>query len=141
MSPKSQEWLARAERRIPGGVNSPVRAFRAVGGFPPFIERGAGSHLTDVDGRAYIDYVGSWGPLILGHAHPDIVAAVTEQMAKGTHFSGSTDLEIKWGQWVQELIPSAEKVRTALPVSSDTASLAEISISPLRDPDAEVEAD
>ncbi|MFB3129283.1 MAG: aspartate aminotransferase family protein, partial [Lysobacteraceae bacterium] len=67
MGPKSQQWLARAERRIPGGVNSPVRAFRAVGGSPPFIERGAGAHLTDVDGRTYIDYVGSWGPLILGH--------------------------------------------------------------------------
>ena len=76
MGELSKEWLARAERRIPGGVNSPVRAFGAVGGEPPFIAEASGARLTDVDGNTYIDYVGSWGPLILGHAPAEIVAAV-----------------------------------------------------------------
>ncbi len=117
MGPKSQQWLARAERRIPGGVNSPVRAFRAVGGSPPFIERGAGARLTDVDGRTYIDYVGSWGPLILGHAHPDIVAAVEQAARRGTSFGAPTPGEVELAEEICAAFPSIEKVRL---VSSGT---------------------
>lgn len=117
MGPKSQQWLARAERRIPGGVNSPVRAFRAVGGSPPFIERGAGSRLTDVDGRTYIDYVGSWGPLILGHAHPDIIAAVEQAARRGTSFGAPTPGEVELAEEICAAFPAIEKVRL---VSSGT---------------------
>src|SRR5215471_13960991 len=83
---RSQALFDRARQLIPGGVNSPVRAFKAVGGQPLFIERGAGSHLFDVDGNSYIDYVGSWGPLILGHSHPVVVQAVAEAAQRGTSF-------------------------------------------------------
>ncbi len=117
MGEKSKQWLARAERRIPGGVNSPVRAFRAVGGDPPFIERGAGARLTDVDGRTYIDYVGSWGPLILGHAHPDIVAAVERAARRGTSFGAPTAGEVELAEEICAAFPSIEKVRL---VSSGT---------------------
>jgi glutamate-1-semialdehyde 2,1-aminomutase len=85
-SPRSAELYDRACRVIPGGVSSPVRAFRAVGGTPLFIARGAGSQVFDADGRAYLDFVCSWGPLILGHAHPAVVAAVTEAVARGTTY-------------------------------------------------------
>jgi len=83
---KSRNLQQRAEAVIPGGVNSPVRAFRAVGGDPPFIVRGAGCHIWDADDNDYIDYVGSWGPLILGHAEPAVVAAVIEAVRKGSSF-------------------------------------------------------
>ncbi|MBP8277319.1 MAG: aminotransferase class III-fold pyridoxal phosphate-dependent enzyme, partial [Propionivibrio sp.] len=83
MSNRSQQLFERAQRHIPGGVNSPVRAFRSVGGTPCFFSSGSGSRVTDVDGKSYLDYVGSWGPLILGHAHPEVVAAVQEAAAKG----------------------------------------------------------
>ena len=84
--PASREWMARAERVIPGGVSSPVRAYRAVGGTPIVFRRGEGAELIDVDGRRYIDFVGSWGPLILGHAHPEVRAAIAEAAARGTSF-------------------------------------------------------
>src|ERR1041384_6612637 len=90
---RSAELFEQARQLIPGGVNSPVRAFRGVGGTPRFIARGAGAHLYDVDDNRYIDYVLSWGPLILGHAHPDVVAAVAEQAARGTSFGAPTELE------------------------------------------------
>ena len=89
-----------AKNLIPGGVNSPVRAFRGVGGVPRFIDHGAGAHLVDVDGNRYIDYVLSWGPLILGHAHPDVVAAIAAQAARGTSFGAPTELESELAQLI-----------------------------------------
>src|SRR6185369_11363007 len=90
---RSREAFDRACRVIPGGVNSPARAFGGVGGQPPFIARGTGPHLIDIDGNRYLDYIGSWGPLILGHAHPRVVAAVTEAMAQGASFGAPTERE------------------------------------------------
>jgi len=107
----SKEWLARAERRIPGGVNSPVRAFGAVGGEPPFIAEAGGARLTDVDGNTYIDYVGSWGPLILGHAPPEIVSAVEQAARRGTSYGAPTPLEVELAEEICAAFPSIEKVR------------------------------
>src|SRR5215468_7634438 len=90
---RSREAFERASRLIPGGVNSPARAFGAVGGEPPFIARGEGAYLNDVDGHRYIDFVGSWGPLILGHAHPRVVEAVTAAMRDGASFGAPTERE------------------------------------------------
>jgi glutamate-1-semialdehyde 2,1-aminomutase len=92
---RSEQLFAEAQRYIPGGVNSPVRAFRAVGGTPVFFERGEGAYLFDADGKRYIDYVGSWGPLILGHAHPQVVRAVQERAAMGLSFGAPTELEVE----------------------------------------------
>ena len=108
---KSRALRGRAEAVIPGGVNSPVRAFRAVGGDPPFITRGEGAHIWDADGNAYIDYVGSWGPLILGHAPPAVIEAVIEAARHGTSFGASTPAEIDLAEAVLEAYPSMEKVR------------------------------
>jgi glutamate-1-semialdehyde 2,1-aminomutase len=108
---KSQELLAAAKNIIPGGVNSPVRAFRAVGGEPPFIARGEGAYLWDEDGNRYVDYVLSWGPLVLGHAHPAVVEALAEAVAKGTSYGAPTALEIKLAELVIEMVPSVEMVR------------------------------
>ncbi|HST03417.1 MAG TPA: glutamate-1-semialdehyde 2,1-aminomutase [Chloroflexia bacterium] len=108
---RSGELFEEAKRLIPGGVNSPVRAFLSVGGVPRFIERGEGAHLYDVDGNRYIDYVLSWGPLILGHAHPDVVQAITEQAARGTSFGAPTELETELARLVTEAVPSIEMVR------------------------------
>ena len=104
-------------RYIPGGVNSPVRAFRGVGGEPVFIERAAGAHMFGADGRRYLDYVGSWGPMILGHAHPDVVRAVQERAAQGLSFGAPTQLETELARRLCELVPSMELVRM---VSSGT---------------------
>ena len=90
MSQGNQQLFERAQRHIPGGVNSPVRAFRSVGGTPCFITRGSGARVTDADGKCFLDYVGSWGPLILGHAHPEVVAAVQEAAARGLSFGAPT---------------------------------------------------
>src|SRR5580693_4277649 len=90
---KSRQLQKRAEQFIPGGVNSPVRAFSAVGGDPPFIIRGQGSHVWDADENEYIDYLGSWGPLILGHAFPEVVEAITAAARSGTSFGASTPSE------------------------------------------------
>ncbi len=106
-----------ASRYIPGGVNSPVRAFRGVGGEPIFIERALGPHVFGHDGKRYIDYVGSWGPMILGHAHPDVVRAVQERAAKGLSFGAPTEIETQVAKKICELIPSIELVRM---VSSGT---------------------
>ena len=100
-----------AKRYIPGGVNSPVRAFKAVGGTPVFFERGSGAYLYDTDGRSYIDYVGSWGPLILGHAHPYVITRVREVMANGLSFGAPTTIETELAKNICTLIPSIEKVR------------------------------
>src|SRR5512146_3313338 len=97
---RSEELFARARQVIPGGVNSPVRAFRAVGGQPVFIERGEGAYLYDVDGNRYIDYVGSWEPLILGHAHPTVVEAVTRAAQRGTSFGAPTEAETQLAELV-----------------------------------------
>ncbi len=107
----SRELQKRAETLIPGGVNSPVRAFRSVGGEPPFIVRGEGAHIYDADENAYIDYVGSWGPLLLGHAHAPVVEAIIEAARKGTSFGASTPSEADLAEEVIRAIPSLEKVR------------------------------
>src|SRR4051812_39362997 len=91
--PKSREAFARACRVIPGGVNSPARAFGAVGGEPPFMARAAGPFLYDIDGHQYIDYIGSWGPMILGHSHPEVRAAVAEALELGSSFGAPTTRE------------------------------------------------
>jgi glutamate-1-semialdehyde 2,1-aminomutase len=114
---KSDQLFAAAQNLIPGGVNSPVRAFRGVGGTPRFISSARGATITDVDGRTYIDYVGSWGPMILGHADEEVVAAVQEIAAKGTSFGAPTELEISLAQEVIDAVPSIEMVRM---VSSGT---------------------
>jgi glutamate-1-semialdehyde 2,1-aminomutase len=108
---KSAALMRRAKRRIPGGVNSPVRAYGAVGGTPPFISRGKGAYVTDEDGNRFIDYVGSWGPLILGHAHPAVLRAVREAAAKGTSFGAPTRLEVELAEQVCAALPSLERVR------------------------------
>ncbi|NPA90241.1 MAG: glutamate-1-semialdehyde 2,1-aminomutase [Chloroflexi bacterium] len=109
--PTSQSLYDRARRVIPGGVNSPVRAFRGVGGTPLFIERGAGPYVWDADGHQYIDYVLSWGPLILGHAHPQVVDAVKRAAERGTSFGAPTRLEIELAEMIVDMIPSVEMVR------------------------------
>ncbi|HEY7674963.1 MAG TPA: glutamate-1-semialdehyde 2,1-aminomutase [Burkholderiales bacterium] len=114
---RNETLFARAQRVIPGGVNSPVRAFRAVGGTPRFIVRGRGSRIWDADGREYLDYVGSWGPLVLGHADPDVVAAVHETAGRGLSFGAPTELEAEMAELLVRLIPGLELVRL---VSSGT---------------------
>ncbi len=108
---KSEELFRKACAIIPGGVNSPVRAFRSVGGNPPFIARGEGSHIFDVDGNEYIDYVGSWGPLLLGHRHPDVVAALEGALAIGTSFGAPTEQEVELAEAIRDAMPSIEMVR------------------------------
>ena len=117
MTTGNQQLFERAQRHIPGGVNSPVRAFRSVGGTPCFIREGKGARVTDADGRTYLDYVGSWGPLILGHAHPDVVAAVQQAAARGLSFGAPTAGEVELAELLCELLPSLEMVRL---VSSGT---------------------
>ena len=114
---RSDELFATAQNLIPGGVNSPVRAFRGVGGTPRFIRSARGATITDVDGRTYIDYVGSWGPMILGHADEEVVAAVQEVAARGTSFGAPSELEVDLAQEVIDAVPSVEMVRM---VSSGT---------------------
>ncbi len=114
---KSEALMARAEKVIPGGVNSPVRAFKSVGGTPIFFEKGEGAYVYDQDGSKYIDYVGSWGPLILGHAHPKVMEVLQETAAKGLSFGAPTQLEVELAELVTELVPSMEQVRM---VSSGT---------------------
>ncbi|MCY3871270.1 MAG: glutamate-1-semialdehyde 2,1-aminomutase [Gemmatimonadetes bacterium] len=111
MNTRSKTLFDAAQQVIPGGVNSPARAFGPVGGDPLFIVKGEGARIVDVDGRSYIDFVGSWGPLILGHAHPEIVAAVNAAAAGGTSFGAPTEIEVKMAQLVTEMVPSVEMVR------------------------------
>lgn len=108
---KSENLYAQAQQLIPGGVNSPVRAFNGVGGVPLFIERADGALLYDVDGKAYIDYVGSWGPMVLGHNHPAIRHAVIEAAERGLSFGAPTEMEVKMAALVTELVPSMDTVR------------------------------
>ncbi|MGP0075928.1 MAG: glutamate-1-semialdehyde 2,1-aminomutase [Bryobacteraceae bacterium] len=108
---RSEELFACAQKLIPGGVNSPVRAFRGVGGTPPFIARGQGSHIYDVDGNEYIDYVLSWGPLILGHCFPPVIDALREVLTIGTSFGAPTEREVELAELIRECVPSIEMVR------------------------------
>ncbi len=117
MSSRNESLFARAQLRIPAGVNSPVRAFRAVGGVPPFFERASGAHLWDADGRRYIDYVGSWGPMIAGHTHPLVVEAVQAAAGRALSFGAPTEAEIEMAEMLCSLVPSIELVRL---VSSGT---------------------
>jgi glutamate-1-semialdehyde 2,1-aminomutase len=110
-SSKSAALFQQAQQIIPGGVNSPVRAFKSVGLQPPFIQRAAGARVYDVDGNAYIDYVGSWGPMILGHAHPQVIAAVQAAAASGCSFGAPTELEVRLAQLIVEAFPSMDMVR------------------------------
>ena len=111
MGARSKQLLEEALRYFPGGVNSPVRAFRAVGGEPFFVARAAGSHLVDADEKTYIDYVGSWGPMILGHAHPRVVAAIQKAAEAGTSYGAPTETETRLAQLVQLAFPSLERMR------------------------------
>ena len=115
--PRSKKLFEEAKKHIPGGVNSPVRAFRSVGGEPLFIKKAKGSKIFDVDGKAYIDYVLSWGPMILGHAHPVVTAALKKTIVSGTSFGAPTELEITLAKMVKKAFPSIEMVRM---VSSGT---------------------
>jgi len=108
---RSTALFRRARKRIPGGVNSPVRAYHGVGGTPPFVVSGKGAYVTDEDGNRYVDYVGSWGPLILGHAHPAVLRAVREAAAKGTSFGAPTRLEVELAERVCGALPAVERVR------------------------------
>lgn len=114
---RSEQLFADAQTVIPGGVNSPVRAFKGVGGTPLFFERGEGAYLVDADGKRYIDYVGSWGPMILGHANQTVIQAVQNQLQQGLGYGAPTELETRMAKKVCELVPSIEKVRM---VSSGT---------------------
>ena len=114
---RSHQLFAEAIKVIPGGVNSPVRAFRAVGGQPLFIERGEGVNLFDADGNKYLDCIGSWGPLLMGHVHPRIMAALADQLTRGTTFGAPTELEVRLAKAIVVAVPSIEKVRM---VSSGT---------------------
>lgn len=120
MGGKSGNLFEEAQRYLPGGVNSPVRTFKAVGGRPFFVDRGEGARIYDVDGNAYIDYVGSWGPLILGHAHPRVVQALKKAVERGTSYGAPTELEVTLARMVTEALPSVEMVRF---VSSGTEAV------------------
>jgi glutamate-1-semialdehyde 2,1-aminomutase len=117
MTNRNEELFTRAQRSIPGGVNSPVRAFRAVGGTPPFMARAFGPHVWDADGRRYIDYVGSWGPMLAGHTHPAVVEAVQAAAASALSFGAPTEAEVELAETIRRLVPSMELVRL---VSSGT---------------------
>lgn len=116
-SVNQQQLFEQSQQLIPGGVNSPVRAFRSVGGTPVFFKKGLGSRLWDVDGKEYIDYINSWGPMILGHAHPEVIKAVQEVAANSLSFGAPTGLELEIAQLINKLVPSMEQVRL---VSSGT---------------------
>ncbi len=120
MGERSSNLFEEAQRYLPGGVNSPVRAFRAVGGRPFFVEKGEGARVYDVDGNVYIDYVCSWGPLILGHAHPQVVEGLQKAAERGTSYAAPTELEVTLARMVTEALPSVEMVRF---VSSGTEAV------------------
>src|SRR5262249_26540090 len=117
MADRNQQLFERAQRVIPGGVNSPVRAFRAVGGTPRFITRAQGAYMWDADGRKYIDYIGSWGPMILGHGHPAVLEAVQKAATEGFSFGAPTEREVELAEEILKHVPSMEMLRL---VSSGT---------------------
>jgi len=108
---RSRELAQRAERYLPGGVDSPVRAFKAVGGDPPFLVRAEGAYLWDADGNRYLDYFGSWGPMILGHAFPPVVEAIQQAAARSASFGASTAIEADLAELIRAAVPSIEKLR------------------------------
>ena len=108
---KSETLFANAQMVMPGGVNSPVRAFGRVGGHPRFIERSEGAYLIDADGNRLVDYVGSWGPMVLGHAHPDVVAAVQDAATRGLSYGAPTEIETQMAETICSIVPSIEMVR------------------------------
>ena len=108
---KSTKWFEHAQTIFPGGVNSPVRAFKAVGGTPPVFVKGEGPYVEDLDGNRYLDYVGSWGPLIVGHAHPDVLEAVIQTVRKGSSFGAPTPAELELAELIQNAMPSLEMLR------------------------------
>ncbi|MFB3070859.1 MAG: aminotransferase class III-fold pyridoxal phosphate-dependent enzyme, partial [Nitrospirales bacterium] len=116
----SKKLFDQAQRYIPGGVNSPVRAFRSVGGNPLFIKRARGATVTDVDGNTFLDYVASWGPMVLGHAHPAVVRAIQRAASQGTSYGAPTEQELILAQMICQALPSIEKVRL---VSSGTEAV------------------
>ena len=122
----SDRMFERARRTIPGGVNSPVRAFGSVGGNPVFVARAAGATIWDIDGNAYLDYVGSWGPMILGHNHPTVRAAVERAIANGTSFGAPTEAEVELAELVVEIVPSVEVVRLVNSGTEATMSAARL---------------
>ena len=111
MREKSKSLFDSAKRIIPGGVNSPVRAGKSVGTDPPFIASAKGAMIQDADGNEYIDYVASWGPMIVGHAHPEVVAAVIERVPKGTSYGAPTEIEVTMAETIVQMVPSVEMVR------------------------------
>lgn len=117
MKSRNEILFEKSQRVIPGGVNSPVRAFRSVGGTPVFFARGSGPYVWDADDKRYIDYVGSWGALVLGHAHPEVVKAVQESAARGLSFGAPTESELEMAEWITRCLPSMQQVRL---VSSGT---------------------
>ncbi len=117
MTSRNQQLFERAQKHIPGGVNSPVRAFRSVGGTPLFFQKGTGAKVQDADGKWYTDYVGSWGPMILGHAHPEVIAAVQDAVVDGLSFGAPTEREVDIADLLCEMVPSMDMVRL---VSSGT---------------------
>ena len=108
---KSKELYKKSKQVIPGGVNSPVRSFNSVSMDPLYISHGKGSKITDVDGNEYIDYVGSWGPLILGHSHDRIIDKLNQYTARGTSFGANTEIEVKFAELITSVYPSIEKIR------------------------------
>ena len=130
MTKKSEALFRSAQEKIPGGVNSPVRAFRSLGITPPFIASGAGSRIRDVDDREYIDYICSWGPLIFGHAHPRVLEAVRRTLTNGTSFGAPTELELRMAERICNMVPSVEMVRM---VNSGTeAAMSAVRLAPGR---------
>jgi glutamate-1-semialdehyde 2,1-aminomutase len=117
---RSEELFERARRVIPGGVNSPVRAFKSVGGNPPFLARGKGARVWDADGKEYIDYVGSWGPLLLGHAHPEVLEAIARAAADGTSFGAPTEREVEFAELLCRAVPNFKEAAKVRLVSSGT---------------------
>src|SRR5690606_13145596 len=111
MTSNNETLFARAQQSTPGGVNSPVRAFRSVGGTPRFITRAQGPWFWDADDKRYIDYIGSWGPAIVGHAHPDVVRAVQDAAVRGLSFGAPTEAEIEMAELICKLVPAIEQVR------------------------------
>src|ERR1700739_4872264 len=108
MNTKSQQLFERAQRTIPGGVNSPVRAFRSVGGTPLFMERAKGDYMYDADGKRYIDYINSWGPMILGHACEPVVKAIQEKALGSTSFGAPTELELEMAELITDMAPNVD---------------------------------
>jgi glutamate-1-semialdehyde 2,1-aminomutase len=117
MTTQNKILFEKSQQLIPGGVNSPVRAFRSVGGTPIFFKKGLGSKLWDVDGKVYIDYINSWGPMIVGHAHPEVIEAVQKVAANSLSFGAPTGLELEMAETIHRLMPSMEQLRL---VSSGT---------------------